>query len=310
MSIRDMVITSQLLPPDRRRGVLNRRRLAEKLGRALDTPLTLVLAGTGYGKSTALAGLTGSMAEVYWYTVSESERDPLLFLAHLLAAFEQGSQPWGKPFLERLEQSGGKAVPGALTFLLNTLTAGLTRDVVLVLDDYHLVADVPEVAALVERLVDYRPPRLHIVLSGRQVPAWPALTRWRVKGQVLTIDRTDLAFSESEIAALFQEQYGVPLSARPGGCPGQRNRGLGDRPANDRPTARAGQPDQFGPGADRFAFGHGGAVRVFGPGSAGPPARHRAALPAGQRGPAPDERPVLQRADRQDQQRRDAAPAA
>ena len=212
MSIRDMVITSQLLPPDRRRGVLNRRRLAEKLGRALDMPLTLVLAGTGYGKSTALAGLTGSMADVYWYTVSEPERDPLLFLAHLLAAFEQGSQPWGKPFLERLEQSGGKAVPGALTFLLNTLTAGLTRDVVLVLDDYHLVADVPEVAALVERLVNYRPPRLHIVLSGRQIPAWPALTRWRVKSQVLSIDRTDLAFSESEIAALFQEQYGVALS--------------------------------------------------------------------------------------------------
>ena len=213
MPLQDMIITSQLLPPDRRRGVLQRQRLAERLSLALEMPLTLVQAGTGYGKSTTLAGLAGMGVDVFWYTISEPERDPLLFLAHLLAAFEQGSRPWGRPFVQRLEESGGKAVPGALTFLLNTLTTGLTDDTVLVLDDYHLVANVPEVTALVERLVDYRPPRLHIILSGRQIPAWPALNRWRVKGQVLSIDRTDLAFTVDEISTLFHEQYGVELSA-------------------------------------------------------------------------------------------------
>jgi LuxR family transcriptional regulator, maltose regulon positive regulatory protein len=212
MSLRDMVITSQLLPPDRRRGVLHRRRLDKRLARVLETPLTLVQAGTGYGKSTALAGLSGMGADVFWYTVSEPERDPLLFLAHLLAAFDQGGRPWGRPFLQQLEETGGRALPISLNFLLNTLTTVLAQDVVLVLDDFHLVADVPEVTALVERLVDYRPPFLHVVLSGRQIPASPALTRWRVKGQVLTIDRTDLAFTVDEIAALFQEQYGLKLA--------------------------------------------------------------------------------------------------
>jgi LuxR family transcriptional regulator, maltose regulon positive regulatory protein len=212
MSLRDMVITSQLLPPDRRRGVLHRQRLEKRLARVTELPLTLVQAGTGYGKSTTLAMLARTSEDIFWYTISEPERDPLLFLAHLLAAFDQGSRPWGRPFLQQLEESGGRATPAALTFLLNTLTTNLVRDAVLVLDDYHLVADVPEVTALVERLVDYRPPRLHVVLSSRQIPASPALTRWRVKGQVLTIDRTELAFTVDEIAALFQEQYGLALT--------------------------------------------------------------------------------------------------
>jgi LuxR family transcriptional regulator, maltose regulon positive regulatory protein len=213
MSLRDMIITSQLQPPDRRRGVLHRSRLEKRLARVVELPLTLVQAGTGYGKSTALAMLARLTEEdIFWYTISEPERDPLLFLAHLLAAFDQGSRPWGRPFLQQLEESGGRATPSALTFLLNTLTTNLTRDAVLVLDDYHLVADVPEVTALVERLVDYRPPHLHVVLSSRQTPVSPALTRWRVKGQVLTIDRTELAFTVDEIAALFQEQYGLALT--------------------------------------------------------------------------------------------------
>lgn len=212
MSLHDMVITSQLLPPDRRRGMLHRRRLEKRLLRVLETPLTLVQAGTGYGKSTELARLAGMGVDVFWYTISEPERDPLLFLAHLLAAFDQGNRPWGRPFLQQLEDSGGRAVPTALNFLLNTLTTHLTQAAVLVLDDYHLVADVPEVTALVERLVDYRPPRLHVVLSGRQIPASPALTRWRVKGQVLTLDRGELAFTLDEIVALFQEQYDLALN--------------------------------------------------------------------------------------------------
>ncbi|HEY9076640.1 MAG TPA: BTAD domain-containing putative transcriptional regulator [Anaerolineaceae bacterium] len=212
MPLREMVIASQLLPPGKRQGMLHRRRLAKKLARILETPLTLVQAGTGYGKSTGLADLTDLAPDLFWYTISQPERDPLLFLAYLLAAFDQGGHSWGHPFLQQFEDSNGRAVPNALNFLLNTLTTQMNHDAVLVLDDYHIVADVPEVVALIERLVDYRPPRLHIVLSGRQIPASPAMTRWRVKGQVLTIDRNDLAFTVDEIVELFNEQFCIPLT--------------------------------------------------------------------------------------------------
>ncbi len=103
--------------------------------------------------------------------------------------------------------------PAALTPLLNILTIGLDEEAVLVLDDYHLVANVlPEIAALVERLVDYLSPRLHLVISSRYLPAFPAVIRWRVKGQLLNITGAYLAFTVGEIEALFREQYGYPIS--------------------------------------------------------------------------------------------------
>ena len=51
MALRDLVIQSQLIPPRQRKGVLRRPRLEARLEDVLDYPLTLVQAGTGYGKS-------------------------------------------------------------------------------------------------------------------------------------------------------------------------------------------------------------------------------------------------------------------
>lgn len=211
MTLRDLVIQSQLIPPRHRRGVLHRPRLRARLEAILDHPLTLVQAGTGYGKSTTLVALTSMVDRLFWYTITEPDRDPLLFFTHLACAFEQ--QPgWCEPVLSKLGESSGQVTPAALTPLLNLLTSDLEDKAVLVLDDYHLVADVPEIAALVERLVDYLPPRLHVVLSSRQVPPLAALTRWRAKGDLLTLSRADLAFTASEIEALFREQYGCPIT--------------------------------------------------------------------------------------------------
>ncbi len=212
MSIRDLVIRSQLIPPQAgRKGLLPRPRLLERLQAVFNYPVVLVQAGTGYGKSTLLAELAGKVKNFYWYTITEPDRDPLLFLAHLLSAFNQGGNNLGETALRALEESGGRVSMAALTPLINSLTIWLDGPAVLVLDDYHLVMDVPEIAGLVERLVDYRPPNFCLVLATRQIPSTPAVKRWKVKGQMHIIQSADLAFTVEEIEALFREYYAVPI---------------------------------------------------------------------------------------------------
>lgn len=211
MPLQDLVLRTQLLPPRSRKGVLRRPRLQARLQAALDIPLTIVQAGTGYGKSTALAALVDLVPCLFWYTITEPERDPLLFLVHLLAAFDRPGCPAGAAALRALEESGGRVTPVALTPLLNTLATSLEGEAVLVLDDYHLVQDVPEISALLKQLVNYRPPGLHLVLSTRQPPPFDDLPRWRAKGQALTLGRAELAFTVDEIEALFRE-YGRTLA--------------------------------------------------------------------------------------------------
>ena len=90
MSIRNLIILSQLNPPAQRSRVLLRERVNTRLEGALHYPLTILEAGTGYGKSTAiLSFLRDREMPIYWFTISGTDRDPRLFLAKLFSAFNQ-----------------------------------------------------------------------------------------------------------------------------------------------------------------------------------------------------------------------------
>ena len=209
MNLPDLVIQSQLYPPRPRKSLLRRPRLEARLAVILDHPLTIVQAGTGYGKSTALASFAAADRDQFWYTITEPDRDPLLFLVHLLSAFGA----YGSTALTFLETNGGLVTPTALNPLLNSLTRDLKGEAILVLDDFHLVLHADEIIDLLKKLVDYCPPRLHIVLSTRSMPDFPDINRWRVKGLLAEIGASDLAFTAEEIESLFCEQYHYPITS-------------------------------------------------------------------------------------------------
>ena len=190
----------------------HRPRVAERFLSVLDYPLTVVQAGTGYGKSTELSLLADKVPHLYWYTISGADRDPLLFLASMFSAFNMGDSQYGETALLSLDDSWGRITENALTQLINALTRDLHEDAILVLDDYHLVQEVAEINGFIDRLVAYCPPHLHLVLSSRRMPRFDALSKWRVKGQLLVIGRKELAFTQHEIDSLFREFYGYPLS--------------------------------------------------------------------------------------------------
>ncbi|MBI4731054.1 MAG: hypothetical protein HY781_02805 [Chloroflexi bacterium] len=208
MSLQDLIIQSQLVPPRPRKSLLRRPRLDARLETALDATLIIVQAGTGYGKSTALASLSEEGHCLFWYTITEPDRDPLLFLIHLFSAFGE----YGQNALHSLETNDGLVTPAALTPLLNTLTRRIRENAILVLDDFHLVSSVDEIIDLLKKLVDYCPPHLHIVLSTRHMPDFPDINRWRVKGLLSVINAGDLAFTVDEIETLFQGQYHYPIT--------------------------------------------------------------------------------------------------
>jgi LuxR family transcriptional regulator, maltose regulon positive regulatory protein len=203
-----MVIRSKLLPPQPHRGIFHREHLQELLQGTYGAPLTLIHAGTGFGKTTALLELSALYKKVFWYQLSEPDRDPMLFLAHLLSACVPGSTT----LIERLENGGPTAAPAVMTALLNQLTLDLEEDCLLVLDDYHLVSDVTDINRWFEQLVENRPPRLHIAIACRKIPETPSFIRWRVKATLLVIDQSDLSFSVEEIKTLFTDLYGFSIT--------------------------------------------------------------------------------------------------
>ena len=98
-----------------------------------------------------------------------------------------------------------------LTALLNDLAA-IAGDLMLVLDDYHVI-DARDVQDGMAYLLDHLPPRLHVVIASRADPALP-LPRLRARGELVEIRAADLRFTPDEAAAYLNETMGLQLTAR------------------------------------------------------------------------------------------------
>jgi LuxR family maltose regulon positive regulatory protein len=99
-----------------------------------------------------------------------------------------------------------------VTALINELEAQPgDGEVLLVLDDYHLIGAQPVHASL-EFLLGHLPPALRLVLASRSDPPMP-LARLRAGGQLAELRAAELRFTAEEAAALLREALGGDLPA-------------------------------------------------------------------------------------------------
>lgn len=212
----DLVVRTKLVPPRapaRGAHLLARAELNRCLSQIIDHPLTVIKAPAGYGKTTAIASfLTQSDLPHFWYSLGDTDADPLIFLLHLVYAFRTAHPEVGEQSLALLTQEGSAThlwAP-AIDALVNDLLDALSAETVLVLDDFCAVNQ-PEIDAITQRLVEHMPPRLHLVITTRTMLNFPSLVRWRASGELLEIGQTDLAFTPEEISALFAQRTGQTL---------------------------------------------------------------------------------------------------
>jgi LuxR family maltose regulon positive regulatory protein len=213
----DLAIRARLTLPRPRRYLLKRPALFAQLREAQHYRLTVVQASTGYGKSTAVvAALQEAPLELFWYTIGDSDRDPRLFLLHLVYAFRLRWPEVGERSLAILREAGPEQRP--YQAVINALSNDLIsrgpgpRPAVLVLDDYHLVNQSAAITRITDYFIQVLPPNLHAIIASRQRPDLEHMTSWRVRGELLEITQRELAFAGQEIEALFRTQYGVALT--------------------------------------------------------------------------------------------------
>ena len=205
------MLATKLHVPRPQPGFVTRRRLVDALGKGLARGRVLVCAPAGFGKSALLADWARSSGQpVAWLGLDGGDSDPARFWRYAVAALDQA-----KPGLAgRMGPLSPHSFKGLVTVLVNELAAapGL-GEVVLVLDDYHLV-DSGLVHESVAFLLENLPPGLRVVVSGRADPPLP-LARLRARGQLAELRAADLRFTGEEAAALLGEAAGsgVPGTA-------------------------------------------------------------------------------------------------
>ncbi len=209
----DLVTRTKFIAPRLKGAHIPRERLHALLAGACAVPLTVIMGGAGYGKSTVLAGfLEATGTPGLWYELGERDADPQVLGLHLAHLLERAFPGSGEKALAILARPGGASVHGPATAeaLCDALLDRLVGDTLLVLDDFEVLERASDTLSLLNHLIEHLPPRLHVALASRTRPALPHFARWRLEGDVLTIDQDALAFDAAEAQALF-ERLGADL---------------------------------------------------------------------------------------------------
>lgn len=207
---------TKLAPPRLHRQTLRRPRLTKLLLESETYRLTLVQAGTGYGKSTALAALAEDVQPLAWYHLAAEDADPVVFLLHLFNAFSTVMSDLPETPLASLEEwERNRYEPlwsEVVDSLIDILAAHVEHSVTLVIDEAHLLNRSAEALRILDRFIGRAPNTVHTVLVSRHLLGLPSLVTWRVRGEALEIGQEELAFDLAESAALFREQGGIDLT--------------------------------------------------------------------------------------------------
>ena len=199
--------------PPLRDQTLARDRLLDWLAAKIHHRVVLVIADAGYGKTTLLADFSRrTRLRTIWYRLDDDDRDWISFLSHLIAAGREHDPAFAPTTAAMMSDlsTGGPTREAATEVFLRELPTIAEHGAVLILDDFHLVDESPEVRLVARELVARAPERLSIVFASRSAPTIP-LARMRASGEVAEIGTDELRFDASETARFFAETYGRKL---------------------------------------------------------------------------------------------------
>ena len=200
------LMQTKLYRPRNRSDVIPRTRLLDRLNAGLSGKVTLVSAPAGFGKTTLLAQWLQTIDRpTAWLSLDEHDNEPRVFVHSLTAALQSAFSEAFQATVSLLEAPRFPSVDHVVTLFINDL-ADVPDDVVLVLDDYHLI-HTSEIHTLLDRLIEHSPHQLHLVLVTRSDPPLP-LARWRARGHLNDLRHSDLRFTLEETEAFLTRDLG------------------------------------------------------------------------------------------------------
>lgn len=202
---------TKILIPKLRSDMVGRPQLVERINQGLLHDFVLLSAPAGSGKTTLLVQWAQqSPFPVAWLTLDSRDNVPAIFYQNLLFALHTAI-PEFSPVEQTLpqHQEASEALMSGLVTLLNEVSE-MNRDIVLVLDDFHLITN-PEIQAASGFLLESIPAKVHLILSSRIDPQF-SLNRLRAHDQIDEIRNNLLKFNVEESREFFQKAVKIQLT--------------------------------------------------------------------------------------------------
>src|SRR5687767_14838025 len=162
-------LRTKLLPPRAAPELLKRPRLTERLKANNGSPVTMVAADAGCGKTTLIADfLKDSTRPSVWYQLDHTDADPIVFLNYLAHGIKNIEPDFGEALFAYLAEASEDLVrfpERAGDLLINEILRVIEHPFTLVLDDYHHIGTETIVHKIVDRILQYSSEYLHLIIT-------------------------------------------------------------------------------------------------------------------------------------------------
>lgn len=209
-----LVPKTRISIPRRRGDLITRQRLLDLIDQQLEKKLVLVTAPAGYGKTSLLVDYaSSSVLPVCWYSVDALDFEPQRFISNFILAINHRFPQVGQRSLAALQNAiTNLDVDYLASVLVNDLFEHVSEHFILVVDDFHLVAENSPIRNFVSRFVQDADENCHLILTSRSLLAMPVFTLLAARGEVSGLDYEDLSFKFDEIKTYYQQNQETSLA--------------------------------------------------------------------------------------------------
>ena len=195
--------------------VVKRTRLNPVFSEIERKPITVVIAGAGYGKTTFIAqSVQSSQKKTVWLRLDRSDADPYTLFQYLIKGLQQYFADFGVGILAELSKVKNlKQEWERLAIdIVNELASLTNEEIRFVLDDYHLINDDLLLAEALQFLLNHLPRNLQVTFISREELGLP-LSRYRAMRMLAEVGEKELSFTLDETEQVMQQLFGLSLSS-------------------------------------------------------------------------------------------------
>jgi len=206
------ILNTKLYKPPVKDYYVIRQRIIDLLEKNVHNPLSLIVAGTGYGKSVTVSQWMDHTKFNYcWLSLDDEFNDVQTFLSYLVHSIQSVFSSTMQEINSILQEAEIPPTKVLVNLLINELDQ-LNEQFIIVLDDYHKINN-SQIHDIINVFIKYPPATLHLVILTRYDPPL-SLNKLRSFGNITEVRMSALSFTPEEISILVDKTLHSRISEK------------------------------------------------------------------------------------------------